>query len=186
MEKFNLAETLRLKAGITYEAAKDVLERTNWDLMEAMIILEREGAIKNGPATEKTHSKTSAPEAAQDRRKEERDEKKMEYIKKGETLLKRLVNWVTKMVKLGNVNQVVMRKHDKKILEIPVTAAVILLIVFNAFFWFAFIVSLLMGYTYRIVTEKDRKKDQEDIEEAARAAEQINQHHTVNSFGEAL
>ena len=60
------------------------------------------------------------------------------------------------------------------------------MIVFNAFFWFAFIVSLLMGYTYRIVTEKDRKKDQEDIEEAARAAEQINQHHRVNSFGEAL
>lgn len=186
MEKFNLAETLRLKAGISYEAAKEVLERTNWDLMEAMIILEREGAIKNGPAAEKNYSKKSVPEAAQDRRKEEKEEKKMEYIKKGETLLKRLVNWLTKMVKLGNENQVLMRKGDKKILEIPVTAAVILMIVFNAFFWLAFFASLLMGYCYRIVTEKDRKKDQEDIEEAARAAEQINQHHAVNSFGEAM
>lgn len=110
----------------------------------------------------------------------------MEYIKKGESLLSRLVNWIAKMIALGNENRIVMRKGDRKVLELPVTAAVLLMIFFNAFFWFVFILSLITGYSYTLLRKKDREQDQQDIEEAIRTADQINQHHRVNSFGEAL
>ena len=45
MEHFEMIEKLRDKAGVTREVAADALERANWDMLEALMLLEREGKI---------------------------------------------------------------------------------------------------------------------------------------------
>ena len=45
MEHIEMIEKLREKAGITREEAADALTRANWDMLEALVILEREGRI---------------------------------------------------------------------------------------------------------------------------------------------
>lgn len=40
MEKLKLVDKLKNKANISYEEAKDVLEKSNWDMLEAMLYLE--------------------------------------------------------------------------------------------------------------------------------------------------
>lgn len=46
MENIKLIEKLRDKAGISYEEAKEVLENNNWDILDAMIYLEKKGKIE--------------------------------------------------------------------------------------------------------------------------------------------
>ena len=45
MEHMDMIDKLREKAGITREEAADALTRANWDMLEALVILEREGRI---------------------------------------------------------------------------------------------------------------------------------------------
>ncbi len=46
MEKLKLVDKLKNKANISYEEAKDVLEKSNWDMLEAMLYLEAHGKVK--------------------------------------------------------------------------------------------------------------------------------------------
>ena len=46
MEDIKLIEKLRDKANISYEEAKEVLEKNNWDILDAIIYLEKKGKIK--------------------------------------------------------------------------------------------------------------------------------------------
>lgn len=45
MEKHEMAEKLVSKCGISYEEAGEVLREANYDMLEAMIILERRGKL---------------------------------------------------------------------------------------------------------------------------------------------
>lgn len=49
MDKLKLVEKLREKTGITYEDAKRVLEINNWDILDAVLYLEKQGKVK-GPS----------------------------------------------------------------------------------------------------------------------------------------
>lgn len=46
MEKLKLVDKLKNKANISYEEAKDVLEKSNWDMLEAMLYLEAHGKVE--------------------------------------------------------------------------------------------------------------------------------------------
>ncbi len=48
MDHMEMVEKLRKSANVTFEEARDALERANWDLLDAMIELERQGKIKPG------------------------------------------------------------------------------------------------------------------------------------------
>ena len=48
MEHMEMVEKLREKANITIEEAKVVLEKNNWDMLDALIELERQGKIADG------------------------------------------------------------------------------------------------------------------------------------------
>lgn len=85
-------DKLRERANISYKEAKEILEKTNGDLVEALIYLE---------------------------------EKETKFVDKfnktGETILKELKD----IIKSGNVTKVVLKKDNKIIMNIPVTAGVI-------------------------------------------------------------
>ncbi|MGC5814129.1 ubiquitin [Clostridium perfringens] len=46
MEKLKLVDKLKNKANISYEEAKDALEKSNWDMLEAMLYLEVHGKVE--------------------------------------------------------------------------------------------------------------------------------------------
>ena len=57
-------ERLREKSGATYEACRDALERTGGNLLDAIILLEREGHSRTAGATFTTRPGEKAAEAA--------------------------------------------------------------------------------------------------------------------------
>ena len=50
MDHIEMVENLRNKANVSYSEAKDALEKANWDMLEAMILLENEGKVEKGTA----------------------------------------------------------------------------------------------------------------------------------------
>ena len=56
MENLEKVEKLRERAEVTYEEARAALEENNWDLLDAMVALERAGKTK---APEKKNFSTS-------------------------------------------------------------------------------------------------------------------------------
>lgn len=46
MKSYEMVETLSAKANVTLEQAKDALEKTNWDILDAAVYIERNGIKK--------------------------------------------------------------------------------------------------------------------------------------------
>ena len=46
MENLEKVEKLRERANVSYEEAKEALEASNWDLLDAMVYLEKQGKTK--------------------------------------------------------------------------------------------------------------------------------------------
>lgn len=164
-----MVERLKAKAGVTYEEAKNALEESDWDLLQAMIDLENKGKFQNQGQTE---------------------EKKMENTKKkfdantAESWLVKAGNWIKEIVDKGNRNHIIVKKDQKQVQEIPLTVAALLLILLHGLTIFALFISLIMGYRYSFRSEKENMEQKQQIREADRAAEEINDHYTVNSFNE--
>ena len=59
MEQLEKVEKLRERANVTYEEAKEALEASNWDLLDAMVYLEKNGKTQ-GPARETYSTKSEA------------------------------------------------------------------------------------------------------------------------------
>ena len=57
MDHIEMVEKLRQKANISYEEAKAALEANNWDLLDAMIALERQGKVNDDASTYSTADK---------------------------------------------------------------------------------------------------------------------------------
>ena len=45
MEFFEKVEALREKANVSYEVAKEAMEACNYDMLDAMIYLEKQGKV---------------------------------------------------------------------------------------------------------------------------------------------
>lgn len=57
MDHLEMVEKLRAKANVSYEEARDALEACDWDLLDALLMLESEGRLNE----EKQAEYTTAP-----------------------------------------------------------------------------------------------------------------------------
>lgn len=121
MTNFEMAELLREKANVSYEEAKCALELSNWDLLDAMLLLEKEGKVDADAA------------AAYSTKKEEKQEKEKPRRESNvRSALRWLFDALRKLVRIGNSNYLVVTHKEKEHISLPVTVAAILLI---CFFW---------------------------------------------------
>lgn len=167
-------EKLRQYANISYEEAKAVLEETNGDILDAIVKLEKENRI-NAPEGGYYNSK--------DRNQESHGSDKGEYKEKvaysgdgasfGE-LLGKFFRWCGDLINRGNKNSFVVTKGQEKVMAIPVTILVVLL-VFT--FWITIpliIVGLFFGYKYKFVgPDLGRENVNRAMDSVAEAAENL-------------
>lgn len=96
-------DMLRERAGISYKEAKEILEKYNGDVLEALIKLESEAKVK-------------APQA-----------------EGGETgcwtTTKKLTKSVQKLIRKGNQTKFVIRKGDSTVIDLPVNIVILATVV---------------------------------------------------------
>lgn len=143
MEKRELIEKLAKKAQISEEEAEAVLERNNWDILDAMIELERAGQIHDSGA------QTGTGYSTQDQNSEEFQQVTVTASRtREESTAAKLQRILKKLFRKSLDNDFVVTHKEKEILHVPVLVPIILLL---AFFWItaaALCIGLLAGLRY--------------------------------------
>lgn len=163
MDHFEMVEKLRQKANVSYEEAKAALEASDWDILDALVLLESEGKVKNeNGASEYTTQETSAKHIVE----ETADWKEN---------LRRLWNYLRKLFRKGNANNFVVRgKKGKVETEMPVTVLILLLIFIEPFAMIAFVGGLLCGCRYSFQGPDVNGKVNDAMDKAADAVQKDN------------
>ena len=117
MINMEMVEKLKQYGDISYEDAKNALEQSGGDMLDAVIILEKQGKIKP-PEGDGNYV------AVVDKTEEHKTYQQSEV--KASALFKQFWNWVCKVVKRGNRNQLDVYHHNEVVLSVPVTLLVVL------------------------------------------------------------
>lgn len=155
MNHLEKVEKLREKANVTYEEAKAALETCDWDILDAMILLESEGKIKTAEhsascgvySTDSTNDHQSEifpvfPDPFSDENSESRGDRKPSGF------FSRLGSLIKYLVKAGCDNGLIVRHKGEQIMDIPIIAVIILLM---CFFWVIvplMVLSLFFDFNY--------------------------------------
>lgn len=142
MEHHEMAEKLVEKCGISYEEAGEVLKEANFDLLEAMIILERRGKL--GGSKSNKYSTGMQPDYYVYSEKSAAD---AENIKEFFSLAwQKLCEFFRDILKYC----VVISKDGRDILEFPLILAIILMCCTVGLCFLIVIITLFNGCSYSI------------------------------------
>ena len=162
MDRIEMVEKLREKAGVSYEDAKAALEASDWDLLDAVVHLEKEGKVHS------TVYSTKRPDA-----EEGAGANAGAQTSSGDGF-DTFMAWVGRVVHKGNTNSLIVQRHGKRTFRLPVTAFV-LLVLFG--FWVTIplmVVGLFFGYHYKFEGADLGKGSINDaMDKACQAAEAI-------------
>ena len=121
MDNFEKVEKLREHANVTYEEAKEALESSNWDILDAMIYLEKKGKTKESQRAEySTKTERCVGEVINDRHEEQKSNFKES--------MHRFARWCSRILEMGNTNSFCVEKDGKEIFKVPVTVLILLLL----------------------------------------------------------
>ena len=161
MDHLEMVEKLREKANVSYEEARTALEASDWDLLDALVLLESEG--KTGTRTASDFTTRAAQEEAP------RPEKKEEFDLRG--ALRKLLCALRKLIRKGNANTFAVIRKEEEIVAVPVTVLAALLIFVWPFSSIVLIVGLFLGCRYRFSGPDISRKVNDVMDQAADAVQ---------------
>ncbi len=174
MENFEKVEKLREKTGVSYEDAKTVLEQHNYDMLDAIIELERQGKVAQ--PKEGTYTAGASQEMENVKKFElaqmqyEKDCKK-NHFKEG---FRNLVDLCKKLFEKSLEIDFCINKDGRKVAGVPVLVLIILLL---GFFWVTLpllVIGLFFGITYNFTGVDKVVVDVNDVcDKASQTAENI-------------
>ncbi|MBE5785778.1 MAG: hypothetical protein E7330_08295 [Clostridiales bacterium] len=166
MERIEMVEKLVEKTGVSYAEAKAALEENGWDMLDALIALEKSGKV-HGKKTTASYS------TASEQKKEPENTSKTDDAGSGWEDFKR---GFIKLIKKGMVNSFVVTRRGEEIINLPV---LILLIVACFCFWLLLpllLIGLFFECRYSFQGEDLGKKDVNDaMHKASSYAEDLKQ-----------
>lgn len=137
MDHYEMVEKLRQKANVTYEEAKAALEASDWDILDALVLLESEGKVKKDPdAAEYTTREKPVEEKPQSDRSK--------FYEAG----RKLGTIIGTLFQKGNANNFVITHHGKEKVSMPLTVLVVLLICCWPLSLIVLVLGLLLGLRY--------------------------------------
>ena len=137
MDHYEMVEKLRQKANVSYEEAKAALEASDWDILDALVLLEGEGKVKR--------EQGAAEYTTQEKPVEEKHRGDQSEFRQGVRKLGRLLRTVFQK---GNENSFVISRRSDELISMPVTVLVLLLICCWPFSLMVLVVGLFVGLRY--------------------------------------
>ena len=168
MESFEKVEKLRQRANVSYEEAKAALEASGWDLLDAMIYLEKEGKTVNNekyvPSIVVGEEESKSKDGCCKNKKSCDGEKFKEFCKS---------SW-----KKGNENFFVVTHKNDTIIKIPVWAMILILIFTFHITLPVMLVSLFFGVRYAFKGEADFEAVNKAMDKAGEYADSVKEELT--------
>lgn len=161
MENLKLIEKLKEKANISYEDAESALEKNNWDILDAMLYLERIGKIKK-PSISTFYTNENKESYSEDYKVSSRNKKGENNKSRKDNNFEGVFEAVCKAIDTCNNIFFEIKKEGRVFLKLPITV-LILLLLFT--FWMViplFIVGLFFNIEFsvsakRVNTDKANK-----------------------------
>ena len=148
MINLSLIDKLQKQANVSFEDAKEALEMTEWDVLDAYVWLQAQGRMDALPMES---------EPAINEKKEE--EKNMESNQNNHnTAAEEDLGFFGNIFRMLRQNRLVARASRGRVWSISLLGMVFVLLFFRKFFFVAFIVSLLLQVKYSIEGPDAKKK----------------------------
>ena len=139
MDNFEKVEKIAERAHVSFEEAKAALEASNWDMLDAMIYLEKQGKAAGSGSTYSTTYESNAYSGEQNTRSTRTNTKTF-----GEK--------VKDLLKKSDENHFrITRKNGEKLIEVPIWLAIIIVLALHGFALVLFIIGLFCGCGYSFV-----------------------------------
>ena len=156
MDNYQKVEQLVNKAGCSYEDAKAALESCGWDMLDAVISLEREGKVNKETVEQKSEEPVEIIPEVSAEKVSGSNSQQITYVYDGSSSgngdrsgnngkaegNKKRVRKLWERIKgiLMNNRMVVFKSNGQKVMDLPIVIPVISLI---AFFWATLIVAVI-------------------------------------------
>ena len=137
MDELEKIDLIRERINVSYEKAREALKEVEGDLVDALVKLEKN--LKD---------KRNTNEFAGDNL----------YKVKGQELIDK----IKEIIKEGNVNKIAVKNDNKTLVEIPVTAGVISLVLFPYMGILAGMTAMYKDYTLEIKRKHESNLEKED------------------------
>ena len=174
MENFEKVEKLREKTGVSYEEAKKVLEENNYDMLDAVIALEREGKVmepKDGQYTAGASQERECVKKFEIAQQQYQDDCKKSNIKEG---FRQIGNFFKTVFQKSLEINFCINKDNQKVASVPLLVLVLLLL---GFFWITLpliVIGLFFGITYNFTGVDKVVVDVNEVcDKASQTAENI-------------
>ena len=148
MENFEKVEKLREKTGVSYEDAKKVLEENNYDMLDAIIALEKQGKVvepKAGTYTSGASQEQECVKKFEIAQRQYEDDCKQSRFKEG---IRKIFEYCRTAFQKSLEIDFCVNKDGKKIASVPLLVLILLLL---GFFWVTLpllIIGLFFGISY--------------------------------------
>lgn len=171
MEQLEKVEKLRQRANVSYEEAKGALVACNWDMLDAMVYLEKLGKV-NAP-TQTAYSTSyeaqtqlvSVVDRVQDAKEPE------------ESVFKKLARLMKKALQKSKDNYFSVTRNGETLIKVPVWAFVLILL----FAWWITVVLIVVGLFfdchYSFSGKDDLSKVNEVMEKASKLADKAKEEY---------
>lgn len=135
MDNLEKVEKLRERADVTYEDAKNALEACEWDMLDAMVYLEKLGKVKEPVQTVYSTSYDAQTQyvSVADKVYEQKDT--------GENWAVKLARFCKKALQKGKDNYFCVGHKDEEIIRVPVWVFVLIML----FAWHVILVVMLVS-----------------------------------------
>lgn len=149
LEKIDM---LMERANISYKEAKEALEQYDGDMVEALIYLESNQKTGGPSKKAKGHNHRSNERAQRDRRRQDRYERKNDVMDQIKAFVKKL-----------HKTSFIVAKKGKKTLDIPLTIALIIILITLPASLFLLILPYVFGYKILILNEDGSKFNIDEV-----------------------
>ena len=144
MERYEMAELLAQKANVTLEEARQALVDNDWDMLDAMVALER--AHRPAPSTVTIEAQTAPEEEEVKPVKNVSEKKKDPFFSNG---FAAIWEYIKKLWNILIANDFVVLRRGAQLLAVPVLVLVVLMIASFGLMLVVLIAGLFCGCQYR-------------------------------------
>ena len=177
MDNFEKVEKLVQKANVSYEEAKHALEKAEGDLLDAMIILEREGKAEaprqstySTAYEEQAQYVSVASQVDEGRKSYDKEEQRRERKEKFKEGTGKLWNFLSK-------NFLIISRNGELVAKLPLWVVIIVLLLAWHISLIALVVSLFFGVSYSFKGESDLSAANTVMDKASSAAEKVKEEY---------
>ena len=146
METFELIEALRKKANVSFEDAKEAMEACDYNMLDAMVYLEKQGKVNGGSTASYTTS--SGTETSQEFEQAQKSyEDSCQRTTLGE-MLNKFGKWCGRVLQKSLEIDFCVTKNEKLLLKVPVLVLVLALLIAFWLLAILLVVGLFCGCKY--------------------------------------